>query len=141
MHTRLAIEDVVRAMSAKPGYSPAATQRLLIEAWQRYEREQSQLRIVWGAEKFFSDGHWRTPEAWQRKQEDQKRPFDPCALQPIVIDDWTSKIDECFGIKPGDLDLWREKRDRGETIAPEINFALDRKSRKGKLSANDTKIA
>ena len=107
-HTLGVLETIVLSMSTTPSYSAAAAAAELISAWQRYEREKGGLRITWGAEKFFGDGHWRTPDAWPRKQENQKRPFDPCALQPIVVDRRDDKIDKFFGIKPGDLDRWRE---------------------------------
>jgi hypothetical protein len=125
MHTRLALEGVVRAMSTRPGYSPDATREMLIAAWRRYEQMKPKLRIIWSAEKFFGDGHWRTPDAWPRKEEGQKGPFDPCAPHELQAD----KLDAVSGIRAGDIAQWRDKRARGEELPAQINFYLDRKKR------------
>jgi hypothetical protein len=136
MHTRRVLQTIVLSISLRPGYSPDATRGMLIAAWQRYEQLKPELRITWGAEKFFGDGHWRTPDAWPRKEEGRKRPFDPCARQEAPVD----MSAQVFEIKSGDMARWHEKRARGEEIPAVIAFALDRKTRsaKGTRDANDT---
>jgi hypothetical protein len=119
MHTRMVLEAVVRSMAGKAGYSPACVCSQLIQSWQDYERLKPQLRITWGAEKFFGDGHWRTPDAWPRKDEGQKGPIDPCARQETQP-----------GIQPGAIARWREARARGERLPDHISFALERLDRK-----------
>jgi hypothetical protein len=140
-------------------------QAQLVAAWQLYEQLKPALRITWGAEKFFGDGHWRTPDAWPRKEEAQKRPFDPCAHGAAVgrvertrsafrkaaiasaesgdgFDVATRDGDAMVGIQPGDIARWREKRARGEELPAHRAFALDRMTQKGSLDANDdTKTA
>jgi hypothetical protein len=122
LHTRRVLEAVVQSMASAPGYSPAVAEAQLVKAWRDYERQKPELRITWGAEKFFGDGHWRTPEAWPRKAS-QKLP-DPCARE-----------DESPRIHPEEVARWKQARDRGENLPEHIAFALSKMDPKATAGA------
>lgn len=65
--TRDAINEVARA-EKKSGRNMKELAAEMETAWRYYEEVKPTLKITWGNRLFFGDGHWRNPDAWQRKE-------------------------------------------------------------------------
>jgi hypothetical protein len=64
---RLVLEEVARAEQSH-GEDLEVMAEQAIKAWADYGAVKSQLDYQWGAEKFYGDGHWKTPDTWPYSQ-------------------------------------------------------------------------
>jgi hypothetical protein len=64
---RLVLEEVARAEQSH-GEDLEVMAEQAIKAWAEYGAVKSQLDYQWGAEKFYGDGHWKTPDTWPYSQ-------------------------------------------------------------------------
>jgi hypothetical protein len=64
---RLVLEEVARAEQSH-GEDLQVMAEQAIRAWADYGAVKSQLDYQWGAEKFYGDGHWKTPDTWPYSQ-------------------------------------------------------------------------
>jgi uncharacterized protein YdaU (DUF1376 family) len=50
------------------GIPPDKVREALVSAWQRFKAAAPHLEYLWGAEKFFGEGHWKDESAWPWKE-------------------------------------------------------------------------
>jgi hypothetical protein len=50
------------------GISPDEVKSALVRAWQVFRAAAPQLEYVWGAEKFYGEGHWKSEAEWPWKE-------------------------------------------------------------------------
>lgn len=66
MRTRVILERLAR-LAEKDGEDLEGWVGSMIAVWRLYESSKPNMRITWGAEAFFGDGHYQNPNGWPMK--------------------------------------------------------------------------
>lgn len=67
MKVRVALEQTARH-EISAGLEPDAVASAMLATWREFKSSAARLDYVWGAEKFFGEGHWKDSAAWPWKE-------------------------------------------------------------------------
>lgn len=73
MRLQMAIEQTARHEITN-GVDPLVVADAMLDAWREFKAARPRLEYPWGAEKFFGEGYWKTPEGWPWKPGQAPKP-------------------------------------------------------------------